>query len=406
VHNPHRLRRTFAILFGSTTIACLSVVALFNYLMDPYAIFGVKTMAGVNAIKPRPDAMLGDIKYIVGSRFRPDALILGNSRAEVGFDPSHSAFTARHMRGFNAAVPGTGIDDAADAFQRFEGTTHLQFAIIGIDFLDFLYSPDTGALPPPTPSSDASSTRAKLLALFSTTALADSIKTLRIQRQQNPATLRGDGFNPMLDYREIAATEGYSALFRQRAQESARNLARRPHNLDVGGRRVSPSFSALRTILRTAAENGTEVALVIYPYHLLLLSQFEDAGLWPLFEQWKEDVAAISDEARQNGGRVVLWDFACPNGFTAEAIPAEGDRKSAMQWYWEGGHFKKELGDRVLARVLREAEATDAFGLELTLANVRDRNRSCREDLRVMRDRLHPLMHQASDLAKSTGARN
>ena len=116
---------------------------------------------------------------------------------------------------------------------------------------------------------------------------------------------------------------------------------------------MSPSFSALQVlILRTAGEKETDLQLVIYPVHLLLLLQIQEAGLWPLFEQWKADVAAISDEARRHGRPITLWDFGCPDGFTTEAVPPDGDRKTKMQWYWEAGHFKKELGDRVLERVL------------------------------------------------------
>jgi hypothetical protein len=119
----------------------------------------------------------------------------------------------------------------------------------------------------------------------------------------------------------------------------------------------------------------------------LLLSQFEDAGLWPLFEQWKEDVATISDEARQNGGLVALWDFGCPDSLTAEAVPAQGDGKSTMQWYWEGGHFKKELGDLVLARlsIPEKPDEAGSFGFELTSANVANRNKACRTALAAMR---------------------
>jgi hypothetical protein len=136
-----------------------------------------------------------------------------------------------------------------------------------------------------------------------------------------------------------------------------------------------------------SGEKGIDLRLVIYPYHLLLMLQLQDAGFWPLFEEWKADVATLSDDARRRGVHVSLWDFGCPNELTAEAVPPEGERGAAMQWYWEAGHFKKELGDLVLARVLGagDSNGADGFGLELTTANVGERNKACRAALAAMR---------------------
>ncbi len=401
--------RVFGVVFAATLLGTVAAAALMNYVVDPYAVFGTAGISGLSVRKPRPEVMLSDIKLIVGTRARPNALILGNSRAEIGFDPAHPMIEAKGLRGYNAAIAGTALDDAADAFRLFTSESNVDLAIVGVDFLDFLYSPDdrSASLPPTGPGVHTSPARTRLLALFSVTSVLDSIRTLLIQRQENPAMVLSNGFNPMLDYREIAANEGYPALFRQRAQESALNLARKPHNLYVGGQKDSPSLSALQAILRIAGEKKTELRLVIYPFHLLLLLQIQEAGLWPLFEQWKADVAALSDDARRRGVRVSLWDFSCPDRFTTEPIPASGDRKTKMQWYWEAGHFKKELGDRVLERMLGKAQTneTDDFGIELTTANVADQNDSCRRALATMRQRYPELAREAAELARSASPR-
>jgi hypothetical protein len=402
----HRPERMFGIVFGASTLVCVLAVASINYVVDPYAVFDSPAVAGLNALKPRPDVMLADVKLIVGARYQPTALILGNSRADVGFDPSHPVFAAHRLHAYNAAVPGSGLDYSVGAFRRFTAMADVRSAVVGIDFLDFLYRPDDDGSA--APAVDSTPTRTRLLALFSITALLDSIRTVVIQREPNPALVRSDGFNPMLDYRQIATTEGYSALFRQRAQEVARNLVRRPHNLDVGGRRMSPAFGPLRSLLALAGETRTEVKLVIYPYHLLLLLQYDEAGLWPLFEQWKKDVAAIADEARKNGVQVSLWDFSCPTALTAEAIPDDGDLTSSVNGYWEAGHFKKELGDLVLSRIFGppDVRAADGdFGFELTPANVDARNTFCRSALLKSRDRFPAFSLQAAALWQSAKLR-
>jgi hypothetical protein len=370
-------------------------------------VFGTPAVAGFNAIKPRPDAMLEDIKFIAGSRYGPSALILGNSRADVGFDPGHSAFSARQLRAYNAAVPGSGIDYVDRALRRFAGVAPVQSIVAGLDFLDFLYPPDDVSSPPSASGDIAAVMKTRLRALFSTTALLDSLKALFIQWEAAPAVLRRDGFNPMRDYGPIAASSGYSMLFRQRAQELAKSLAKQPHNLDVGGRMKSPAYTALRSLLQFAGQRQTEVKLVIYPYHVLLLLQYDEAGLLPLFEQWERDAAAIAAEARERGIRVSLWDFSCPTPLSAEPIPSDGDLRAVMQWYWEGGHFKKELGDLVLSRMYEPAptEVPDGFGMELTPANVESRVAACRAALSAMRERYPSLAKQAAGFAKAAWVR-
>lgn len=45
-----------------------------------------------------------------------------------------------------------------------------------------------------------------------------------------------------------------------------------------------------------------------------------------------------------------------------------------MQWYWEAGHFKSELGSLILDRVLGQKAAPADFGLHLNSANVAAQN--------------------------------
>ena len=101
------------------------------------------------------------------------------------------------------------------------------------------------------------------------------------------------------------------------------------------------------------------------------------AGLWNAFEDWKRKLAQIVDEDAAASGSAqpfVLWDFSGYNSITTEAVPAQGDLRSEMRWYWEAGHFKKESGDLVLDRVLDHHDPQRTmpqdFGTLLTAASV------------------------------------
>ena len=54
------------------------------------------------------------------------------------------------------------------------------------------------------------------------------------------------------------------------------------------------------------------------------------------------------------GGTVEVWDFSGLSTETLEPIPDRLDRRTRMKYYWEAGHFKKELGDQIIGRVLGE----------------------------------------------------
>jgi hypothetical protein len=63
----------------------------------------------------------------------------------------------------------------------------------------------------------------------------------------------------------------------------------------------------------------------------------------------------------------VLWDFNSIAPYTTEPIPPGGDTQTRMKWFWDPGHFKKELGDVMLDRAFAERPQTkDDFDTRLT----------------------------------------
>ena len=70
------------------------------------------------------------------------------------------------------------------------------------------------------------------------------------------------------------------------------------------------------------------------------------------------------DRARQSDGAVVqLVDFSDYDSASEERVPPPSDRRTQLQWYWEPGHFKSALGDRLIAQMLGEDQD---FGIPLT----------------------------------------
>jgi hypothetical protein len=354
-----RARQRFARIWILTLIAALGAVALFNRLVDPYALRDGPLFEGINTIKARPDRALSDIKLAQALRISPDALILGNSRADIGLDPAFPGLRALARRPYNMAIPGAGMPTiTANLEALLAAGRRPRLVIVGLEFLDYLNAAPAPRRPP-APRTARDLDALHLQSLFTMAALGDSVSTLRAQHDPHAATIRSDGFNPLNDYTGIAAREGYGALFRQRALENVRRIRAHDWPADI---RATNEHAALARLLELAREHGMRVELMTYPYHAHILGALRREGLIDEFVAWKLAMADTVARAAQQGANVRLWDFSLVGEQMAEAVPDAGDRRSVTRWYWEGGHFKSALGDLMLARVLAPAGAAPGIG--------------------------------------------
>jgi hypothetical protein len=337
-------------------------------LVDPYGLYGVVNAPGFNEIKPRLARYQNETKLTHARRTNPEAVILGNSRAEIGFDPEAQVFTQAGITAYNLAIPGSAIVTARQQLGYLHRVGVVpKSALIGLEFLDFVGTPAMpGVRRIERPSVDREHAVDRwgwrVDTLFSLTSLNDAFRTLRIQRDSDAEVTTTRGFNPLNEYRPLARNEGYYALFRQRAQQNAGTYTRL-----AGGSLLPERLAELRAMLDVAAEQGTDVTLAIYPYHAQILAMFEVAGLAAMFDEWKsrvvEEIAAVQEN--HPGARLVLADLSGYGPYQCEPIPQRGDRTTDTRWYWEAGHFKKELGEVVLeamsaSRTGRAAEVVDA----------------------------------------------
>lgn len=385
--------RPYLIAWLGLTGALLGAVALVNLAVDPYGLFRVIDRPGFNGVKPKAGAHGAMVKAYQVLRVQPRGLILGNSRAEVGLDPRHPAWPASARPVFNLALPGTGTQTTLRYLQHVlhdaAGRGRPAVVVWGIDFMDFLVDarkqraraspgkegrrllalPD-GSANPARPMQMARDFAESTLTL---SAFLDSLETLRAQGDAYAADLTPLGFNPMRDYQAIAAAEGYRALFRQRDQQNMRDYLRRPRDIFDADGRSSPALDDLRQVLKLCREHGIDLRLVIYPYHAHLPEIIRLTGHGPAFEDWKRAVVHIVDEeARARGGQSVpIWDFSAINALTSEPVPEQGDRRTRMHWYWEAGHYKRELGELMLKRIFGVANLEHPeFGVRLTKTNL------------------------------------
>lgn len=379
-------------LWLSFTTALLLTVATFNVIVDPYGLFRLVDRPVFNDIKPRAGTHGAMAKAYQVVRIKPRGLILGNSRSEVGLDPQHPAWPDNARPVFNLALPGTGPETTLRYLQHVlanseeEGTPKIEIVVWGIDFMDFLvnaHTPhaivetkkDMRLLANPDGSRNTSHTLQRVRdyteSTFTLAAFLDSVHTLTNRNNPYSEDLTTLGFNPMRDYRKITADEGYAAIFRQKDIENTKALLRRPKAIFDASGRTSPSFDDLRQVIALCRQNNIALYFIIYPYHTHLLEIINITGHWPALESWKREIVRIVEtEGLSDKKPIQVWDFSMINELTSEAVPSSHDRDTVMHWYWEAGHFKRELGDLMLKRIFTHAGEVNNFGVLLTSNNI------------------------------------
>jgi hypothetical protein len=394
---------------GLVAGACLALTAAINLVVDPYGFYRWIDATGFNVVKPRAgqQAMRNKVHGIVATR--PDIVVLGNSRAEIGFDPRSPAWPSGAIV-YNAGVPGIGTASVAELFDLAVAQGTVTAALIGLDFTDFLTTAGDAAARQSSPEASrataldfAARARDAVTGVLSFDALADSLLTLAAQHDQYAATITARGFNPMHDYEALAATEGYRALFAQRNAENARNYLRDSLHLEPASP-PSVSWAALARMKTLCVARAIRCAFVIYPYHADILELFDAAGLWPSYERWKRETVGMLVDGRQDpAGNIELWDFGGYDALTTEAVPVSRTGTTGMNWYWEAGHFKAALGERIVRRVF--GSDAEAFGMRIDTANI-DMDLA---EIRAARDRYRDAQRGASqairDLVRRLRAR-
>jgi hypothetical protein len=353
--------RHYLTRLGIAFAAFIAAAACINLLVDPYRLWNPPV--GLDAAAPRPRAVQHDasLKLRGIARTRPVTLILGNSRAEIGFDPRATAWPAAMHPVYNAAVPGASLGMAEAALASGIAAGRLRTAVVGLDFLDFLVASNESV----EPAAPAAPRTNDLSVLISLDTLIDSGLTVLQRHDPDAADVDASGFNPLHEYRRYAREEGYASIFRQRDATNARTYVKSPKGIFVNGGTESASWRELERLVATARAADIRLEFVIYPYHARILEMFYHAGLAPAFKQWKRELARRLPATAT--GSCSVWDFSGYSEFTTESVPAAGDRTSTTRWYWESGHFKSELGSVMLERMY---DGSGSFGTCLTESSV------------------------------------
>lgn len=345
--------KQFVIRFFCSSLLLLTTIGLFNRVVDPFWYYRDTEIKSFNANKLTYLNYERQIKPILLMRYQPEAIILGSSYAEVGFDPNNDFFTDNgRLKGMNLALAGAEYDMVQCDFEFAVAHTHIKRALIGIHPRNMEQS---------NCDKFAKLGQINMLELLlSMSSLRDSIRTIKNQKNGKPTHTQDGQYFFMRDKPGVNTRFVEDFVRYKKDHPPCVKASDNPFNyvatntLDLGG---------LRRMIKIAKEHNIELVLFIYPRHAYSLELDHQCGAQDIYWQAMKQIASlIETEAKPD--QVRAWQFYSYNELTAEPIGATAK-------YWQDSrHFNFEMGNLMLADMFDKTRNKPKFGHRLSSSSI------------------------------------
>lgn len=353
------------IFFGLSFFVAILIGGV-NYIVDPYGIY--KTNIFLN--KPEQDKNIRLAKVVKVEEFKPVSISLGTSRTEYGYDPNHQYFS---KPSYNLAVSAASL---------YENRLYLEHAIKQGNLKEVILVADWRMFNDPkmTKSNDFEdffNTKNIYKQLFSVDLFKSSLNTI-IKQKVKSSYLENGQRDWYFNQENIDKQGGHLKVMNKDEKDYYRN-SNYKFNSNIYQDTQKSSFEDFRKILELCYKNSIKLDIIFGPSHIRqweAYDYYQDIETW---YKWKKDVILfvekIGKEQEKNPYRIM--DFSIYHELTAETVPT--NPKEKMKYHWEASHYKKELGDIVLDRLLDISPYKD-FGVELNSENIDFHIQNLRED--------------------------
>jgi hypothetical protein len=339
----------------------------FNLLIDPYEIFQTPAMVGINKIKPEKRKQVRLFKAIAVSRLKPQMVFLGSSRTEFGLSTSHPVLQ-QFQPAYNLALPSPNMYEVRRYLEHAIANNQLKQVVLGIDFFMFnVFLPNTPDFSENRLEKTEITLQDTINSIYSIDVLLASLVTVR-HNHQKPNGLDYFHFDgSRTENRDIIfGNQPMIEIMRAGLQENTflakQNPARRYQ--------LSQNYlTELQTIVNLCREHQINLKIFISPAHATHWESIRVGGFWPVFEQWKREIAKIYP----------IWDFSGYNSITTEPI------SDNMNNYLDSSHYRKKIGELVLNRMFQnhQEKVPKDFGILITPENIESHIQQIQQDRAV-----------------------
>ena len=347
------------------------VLAFINFIVDPKGYFNVFLLTGFNKIKYSADG--GRIEKSIRLKSgNYNTLVAGTSRVQVGIDPNYPAL--KHHNVYNLGLSGTNLYELEKVLNYAIKYQNIKLLIWGLDFLTFSTQRKTAGDFESSYFKNEKNIEWIFDYLINTYNLLRSLKVIFYNYKNKSDVFSNErGFfdksNMNVNHREL-----FTSILTENFLVNNETYAGFQYGKD--------RLQSFKRVLKKYSSKNIKIILFISPVHARQLEALNALNLFDDFEDWKRDVVySVEDINEQAENRIVLWDFSGYNSITMERIP---DRKEEqMRWYWESSHYKKEVGNLIVERILKGQSAEsvpDDFGVMINPHNIEQHLLSIRED--------------------------
>lgn len=370
------------------TAGALVLVAAFNAVIDPYGIFNIVEIDGLNNPKSEVQNHEKLTKAYRVTRIKPVVVALGTSRTDFGIDPR--LFATGEETAYNMAMAGADIYVTRRYLEHVIAVRPIKTLVLGLDFFAFNVAREQA----PDFSEDYFLVRrdgsynwdfkSKIFfsSLFSTSAISDAIKTIKNARATSIQIIDTTTGMRMFSINGKRYYSGQMSMLPARSLENSaharfavsESMYLKSVYLSGKERRyafVNPltgasPFDELRKIVRLCKANHIKAYFFVSPSHARQMELIKVSGLWPLFEQWKRGIVQlVSNDGDANQ---VVWDFSGYNSITKVDVPMIGRAKQ----YLDSSHYTSSVGRFIAMKMLGQKVAglPEDFGVRLTSRNI------------------------------------
>ncbi len=381
---------------ASTAALLLAAVVSVNLVVDPFGMYRLVVLDGVNAHKPAVQTRVRLVKAYEVRRLRPRGIILGTSRSHVGLRPSHEGWDPAARPVYNLAFDGATTKEMYHYLLHAHAVQPLRQVVLGLDTYHATPAPantrpdfDAQLLDSPAVRALPILIRADLKVLTSLDTLRESLETVQSQGDGEPEWFApngqrlGDVFfrRPGEHFGQIGPRGYFEEIDRlevgfKRQGQLAANAREPAHTARQPAAASETSLDYIRRIVAFCRAERIDLRIFIAPEHAHQLEITDAIGEWATLENAKRAVVQVlaEDSAQHSDAPPFpLWDFSGYSSVTTEALPEPGSR-AEMGFYWDSSHFKDVVGDLVLDRLFglshpRRTVPPD-FGVRLTAATI------------------------------------
>lgn len=364
---PKPTYRRWLLLLALLFVSGMALAIGFNGLIDPFGLTQWASIEGLNRKKPALFFHERTAKPPLVRSLKPMSILIGASQVEMGLDPSHAGLK---QPAYNMAIAGMSFYEAYRFAMHAEACGNLEQIVLGLHpgmFSNRVSArvPNEGLMAVDEKGEpNGLVALSKLRVLASSGTLTASLETIVGQHFSRT----GIDFLVLPDGRLDAATQplvarrqgGLQKMFEARRQLRLGPRATEDWRDPVTGR---STFDLLRDFLALCRRKRIRVFLVITPRQV---NGLIPADLPEGIEWRKRLVEVVREESRAAQAEPFpLWDFDLLSRYTNEPLPPPRDKEAGLEWFWDPVHFKLQLGDMILDRVLSDPDLHADFGVRL-----------------------------------------